>query len=179
MFETRTMYKQFKILSLIVCFILLLPDLISGQENTYPTEQRLFHIERSKNKNLVCYDMNLIDGKLNTKEPLDIYWINREEKPGEKKGLTAIQKRLAYGYKLISQGDDSCEITLSAYPDRKLTIRKHDDKYVCIIVINGQPAILKSLYVKAKPSNSLSVEYVELKGLSFDTGAQVSEKVSK
>ena len=38
--------------------------------STYPTPDRLFHIARSLNRNLVCYDANQTNGKLDTKSPL-------------------------------------------------------------------------------------------------------------
>ncbi|MDH6533880.1 DUF4833 domain-containing protein [Parabacteroides sp. 52] len=160
-------------------FFCLSFSFLYAQENTYPTAERLFHIERSKNKNLVCYDVNIVEGRLESKNPLYIYWVNREEKPGEKKALSMIQKKLAYGYKLLKQGEEHCEITLSAYPDRSMTIQKINQKYVCLIPINGQPAILHSLYVKSKESNSLSVEYVELYGTSLQTQQPVSERVKQ
>lgn len=53
------------------------------EEGTYPTVGRLFHIARSVNKNLVCYDVNLRDGKLDTHDPLNVYWVNREKHPGK------------------------------------------------------------------------------------------------
>ncbi len=161
--------------SLIVAY----PENLFSQENVYPTDERLFHIARSKNKNLVCYDANLENGILNTKKPLNIYWLNREENPGKTNGLSAIQRNLAYGYKLISQNNDSCMVTLSAYPSRKLTIKKLGEKYACIMLINGQPAKLTSLFVKAKSGNSLSVEYIELFGIDLKTDKPISEKVIK
>lgn len=163
------------LLFLLIC--LLLPAGAFSQENTYPTKERLFHIERSKNKNMVCYDVNLVDGRPDEKEPLNVYWINREEAPGEKKGLSGIQKRMAYGYKQISRDDNACQITLQAYPGRVLTLRLLDGKYVCTLEINGKQAILNRLYVKAKENNSLKVEYVELTGTSLDTQSPVSERV--
>lgn len=146
-------------------------------ENTYPTTGRLFHIARSANKNLVCYDINSPEGILDTQNPLNVYWVNREETPGKTNGLNMIQRKMAYGYKVLSQDDDSCDISLRAYPDRKLTISKRGDKYVCTTTINGQIAILQSLYVKAKASNPLSVEYVELHGIMPDTQQMVSERI--
>ncbi|MDL2255870.1 DUF4833 domain-containing protein [Parabacteroides sp. OttesenSCG-928-G06] len=162
---------------LFLCVIASMPLQIWAQDNLYPTENRLFHIERSKNKNLVCYDANLKEGRLDTKKPLEIYWIDREDSPGKRKDLTAIQRRMAYGYKLISSGDDKAEITLTAYSGRTLTIQKKDKMYVCTMQINDRPAILQSLYVQAKPNNSLSVEYVELRGIDAETGAPLTERV--
>ena len=147
--------------------------------NTYETADRLFHIARSANKNLVCYDANMIHGKLDTHKPLKVYWVNREERPGETNGLSYIQRKLAYGYKLVSENTDKCICTLTAYPDRKLTITQQGDKCICTVTINNQQAILKSLYVKASPKNPLSVEYVELRGISLDTKEMVTEKVQK
>ena len=82
--------------------------------STYPTPDRLFHIARSLNRNLVCYDANQANGKL-----------------------------------------------------------------VCRVKIDNRQAILQSLYVKASPNNPLNVEYVELQGITTDTGVPVTEKISK
>lgn len=147
--------------------------------NTYATQERLFHIARSANKNLVCYDINLKSGRLDTSNPLNVYWINREEHPGAKGGLSFIQRKLAYGYKLISNRNGVCVCSLTAYPKRELTIKQNGAGYVCLIKINNEDAILKSLYVKANPKNPLSVEYVELRGISVKTQQMITERVKK
>ena len=52
------------------------------REDLYLTAERLFHISRSVNRNLVCYDAHLTDnGQLVTDEPINVYWVNREERP--------------------------------------------------------------------------------------------------
>ena len=122
--------------------------------STYPTPDRLFHIARSLNRNLVCYDANQTNGKLDTKEPIKVYWLNREMEPGKTNGLSFIQKKMAYGYKVVSVAEHICKI-------------------------DNRQAILQSLYVKASPNNPLNVEYVELQGITTDTGVPVTEKVSK
>ena len=70
-------------------------------------------------------------------------------------------------------------ITLTAYPEKKLTICREGDHFVCHVKIDNRQAILQSLYVKASPNNPLNVEYVELQGITTDTGVPVTEKVSK
>ncbi|MCC8144208.1 MAG: DUF4833 domain-containing protein [Tannerellaceae bacterium] len=161
-------------------WIVLLACPLFAQEKGETSANRLFHIERSKNRNLVCYDINLrADGLLNLKQPLEVYWVNREERPGEVKGLSGMERRFAYGYKVTQTGDNTCKVTLSAYPGRELTIYREGDNYLCTIEIDGQQAILQKLYVKAKESNSLMVEYVELTGISRTTGQQVTERVAK
>lgn len=164
---------------MVLLFICLFTFDVVYAQGQYPVSgNRLFHIERSKNRNLVCYDANLEDGKLLLKSPLEIYWLNREENPGQMKGLSAIQRKMAYGYKVISRGDDSCEITLTAYSGKVLTIQKKNDKYVCTVDIDGKPAILEKLYVKASDKNSLTVEYIELFGVTQDTHISVTERVN-
>jgi len=161
------------------CLFIWVASEIIAQEKGLVSENRLFHIERSINRNLVCYDVNFSDGALNMKQPLDVYWVNQEERAGEVKGLSAIEKKFAYGYKVVSRGEDTANVTLSAYPGRELTIRKQGEKYICTVMIDGQLAILQKLYVKAKEGNSLSVEYVELTGNSIHTGKEVAERVAK
>ena len=99
--------------------------------STYPTPDRLFHIARSLNRNLVCYDANQTNGKLDTKEPIKVYWLNREMEPGKTNGLSFIQKKMAYGYKVVSIAEHTCTITLTAYPEKKLTICREGDHFVC------------------------------------------------
>ncbi|WP_075964217.1 DUF4833 domain-containing protein [Parabacteroides massiliensis] len=147
--------------------------------STYPTPDRLFHIARSLNRNLVCYNANQTNGKLDTKEPINVYWLNREKEPGKTNGLSFIQKKMAYGYKVVSQTEQTCTITLTAYPERELTVCWEKDHFVCHIKINDRQAILQSLYVKASPNNPLHVEYVELQGITADTGVPVTERISK
>ena len=123
--------------------------------STYPTPDRLFHIARSLNRNLVCYDANQTNGKLDTKEPIKVYWLNREMEPGKTNGLSFIQKKMAYGYKVVSITEHTCTITLTAYPEKKLTICREGDHFVCHVKIDNRQAILQSLYVKASPNLSL------------------------
>ena len=143
------MRKRWLLSIVIMLFPFVASFAADPEEGTYPTVGRLFHIARSVNKNLVCYDVNLRDGKLDTHDPLNVYWVNREKHPGETNGLSYIQRKMAYGYKLISASDNACVCSLTAYPSRQLTITKRDSRYVCYITINNQQAILQSLYVKA------------------------------
>ena len=180
--SNRISHTGKRVISIVtILFFTLIATSYAGnpEENTYPTSERLFHIARSTNKNLVCYDVNLENGKLNTKTPLNVYWVNREERPGETNGLSYFQRKMAYGCKRVSELDYFSEGTLTAYSGKKLKICKQDSKYVCMTTIDNQPAILESLYVQTKSGSPLSVEYVELQGISTSTGAKVSERVKK
>jgi hypothetical protein len=146
-------------------------------DSTYRTENRLFHIERSKNKNIVCYDLNTdATGKPDEKQPLSVYWINREEHPGRLGELSYIQQRLAYGYTVAGKRNEAIIIELNAAKDRLITVEHDEQNYFCRIEINKQPSVLQKIYIKTKTPNSLQVEYVEIEGLDMMTGAPVKER---
>ena len=160
-------------------FLPLLAAHAQTNDNTYETPERLFYIGKSANRNIVCYDVNAKNGQLDTENPIKVYWVNREEHPGRTNGLSYFQRKMAYGYDVVSKGNNTCRCTLTAYPHRQLTIMKHRSKYTCLININHQAAILKSLYVKSKPHNPLSVEYVVLEGIDLKTHKVVKETIKK
>ena len=148
-----------------------------ASDNTYPTKNRLFHIERSKNKNIVCYDMNMDKtGKPDDKKPLSVYWINREEHPGQHGELSYIQEKLAYGYTVAGKQNGVIIIELNAVKNRKITLERNKQKYICRMEINRKPAELTMIYVKTKSPNSLQVEYVDIHGLDLSTGTSVTER---
>lgn len=161
-----------------LAFLLILPfQLLADSDANEHSDYRLFHVERSKNKNIVCYDVNVNGTGLNTSEPINVYWINREERVGARDGLSAIQKRLAFGYKVKSKDDTSAQIAINACSDRIIRVEKDTDSYKCFTQINHQDAVLSKIYVKTKESNSLSVEYVELSGTSLASGKSISERI--
>ena len=163
---------------ILLTFLLVLPfQLLADNDASDHSDYRLFHVERSKNKNIVCYDVNLTGSILDSSEPIKVYWINHEERMGARNGLSAIQKRLAFGYKLKSKNGSSAQITINACPDRTIRIEKDTDSYRCFTKIAKQEAVLNKIFVKTKDSNSLKVEYVELSGTSLITGKPINEKI--
>lgn len=169
------------ILRKIFLFFLFVPLLLRAQSegHVYTTPERLFHIARSVNRNLVCYDVQLIQGKVSAEHPIKVYWLNREERPGARDGLSYIQRKWAYGYQAVRSASQQWTCTLKAYPKRSLTLTCHQGKWCCLVRIRQQEAILKSIYVKSRDHNPLKVEYVELKGCTLAGGRDVSERIYK
>lgn len=170
----------------IICFVLIIcclpvfsssPD--PGEDGTYSTETRLFHIERSKNRNIVCYDLNAdaAGGAPNGKSPLSVYWINREKHPGQQGALSYIQQKLAYGYSVAGKQDGVIVIELNALKSRKIILDRNGGKYICRMEINKHPSALLKVYVKTKTGNSLQVEYVDIQGYDLATGTPVTERI--
>ncbi len=144
-----------------------------------PGTNRLFVIARSKNANLICYDLNYIaPGKLNPENPIHVYWLNQTDRPGTTDELSYIQSKLAYGYTANPAGANKWEISLVAFPQRKLMLEKNGDgNFQSRITISGHQAILKKIYVQADPENSLKVLWVDIYGLDIHTGKEVKERI--
>lgn len=136
---------------------------------------RLFHISRSVNKNIVCYDAQLKNGALDVAQPIHVYWHNNEDRPGAEDELSAVQRKMAYGYKVKASGANEATVTLTAYGKRSIKVCKRSGKWVALITINGKECVLNEIYVKCK--GALSVDYVELRGKSLSDGAKMTEKV--
>ena len=162
----------------LICCIACIPVISASgpPDDTYQTENRLFHVERSKNKNIVCYDFN--DHMANkTDDPVYIYWINREERPGQPGELSYIQRKMAYGYSVLDKTNGVITIELNAVKSKKLLIRQEGSRYICQVDINQQPSVLQKVYVKTKSNNSIQVEYVDIFGNSLDTGLSIKERI--
>lgn len=140
---------------------------------------RLFIIERSKNANVVCYDVNFDKrNRIDKDRPLRVYWINHTDRPGEISDLNYIQNKFAYGYASRSLPNGVFEVTLVAFPSRKLFIEANaKGNYFGRIMINGRQAILQKIYVQAKPDNSLKVAWVELYGQEVGSGQALTERI--
>ncbi|MDR3245170.1 MAG: DUF4833 domain-containing protein [Prevotellaceae bacterium] len=164
-----------------LCLLCLFLSAFKAEDDTYTTGKRLFYIERSKNKNIVCYDFNVgKDGKLDKNTPVVVYWINREEYPGKRGELSYIQRKMAYGYTIAGKQEKSVTIELNALPDRQVIIEEDEPQlYSGKIMINKQLSILHKIYVKTRSSNSLTVEYVEISGVSVQTGLPISERITE
>ncbi|MCX5905689.1 MAG: DUF4833 domain-containing protein [Deltaproteobacteria bacterium] len=141
--------------------------------------QPLFIIERSKNANVVHYDARLTaDGKLDPKEPVIAYWVKLAG-DGRREELSWIEKKKAYGFDL--KPDPSVKgykMTLVADPQRPITVKKEGDAVRAEGVIDGQPAVLEKMYIKA--SDGLmgpKVEYIELYGKDLETGGKRYQKI--
>jgi hypothetical protein len=138
----------------------------------------LFKIERSKNKNVVRYDLCISDnGDTPDANPVKAYWILEN---GRTKDLNAIQSKFAYGIKSQEKvGEDRFTIVLVAFEERKITIEKVEDNFRAIISISGKDSILDKIYVKSEEGafGLPKVNYIDLFGRILQTNASVEERI--
>ena len=151
--------------------------MLASSASASPPETRLFHVERSKNANIVAYDVRLNPrGTIDTSSPIDGYWVRLAE-DGRRKELSGLEKRLAYGWTAKRDGEDALLLSLKALPDREMTVVHGKKGYEARMKIAGVPAQFVKAYVKTKEGGLLpKVLYVDFFGRRLDNGEPIVER---
>jgi hypothetical protein len=141
------------------------------------TYRHLFHIERSKNANIVQYDaVEEGSGRLDSKAPVVAYWIMRAE-DGRRESLTFLE-RSAYGFDVRPEPGGSWLVKLKSLPDRTLRVLLWRGRWVAQAVIRGRSAVLERVFVEADDSGLVpSVRWIDLFGVDMVTGALLTERL--
>lgn len=143
-------------------------------------QQTLFHIERSKNDNIVQYDALVDeDGRLNKRKPVVAYWI-RPHKEDRIKQLSWIQRTFAYGFKAkLSKDRHSVTLDMVADIGRPIHVNFIDGAYRASIVIDGEESHIEKMYIHSVGSGtSTSVEYIDLHGSGVESGGAHYERIT-
>ncbi len=143
------------------------------------TRQHLFDIQRSKNANVVRYDLSLDRaGRYRLRGPLDVYWVLLEE-DGRREELRPLERRLAYGYKILPGATrDSLPVQLVAVKSRRITIRNRGEGFHPEVAVAGEPSVLTLVRVATKERGPIpKVLHVDLHGKSIETGRPTFERL--
>jgi hypothetical protein len=144
------------------------------------TYEKLFFIQRSKNANEVHYDARVAkSGQLDEDEPVVGYWINKAE-GGGRSSLTFLEKA-AYGYDVEPASGGTYALSLEAFEDRPLTLRK-DAKgaWRVAMKVAGKDAYLQKLYVATDESGFVpSVLHVDVFAVGTADGKPLQERLKK
>ena len=146
----------------------------------YPVPQeprQVFYVQRSLNPNTVVYVARMADGRLDADEPVEVYW-RRYNNEGEKKELSALERRLAFGVKSepVPHQPGRFMVRVVSYPDRPALLRLAAGVPRLEAVVAGEPAGLDHAYLEVDDSGSLPrVTRVDLHGHSLATGRPVME----
>ena len=138
----------------------------------------LFFIERSKNKNLVQYDIRLTENRdLPDVSPVDAYWILEN---GRREELNLIEKK--YGYGIVRQeklDSGKLKVILAAFKGWEIIVERINNSFKAVIPINGVESILQKIYIKSEETRAAvpRVLYVELFGWTKETGLPIRERI--
>lgn len=171
------MLVKFRHLFLLIFF---LPAWLSaaGLEPGTISQQHLFKIERSKNANIVQYDVQVrADGTLDPKTPVVAYWIRLAE-DGRRMKLRFFEKRFAYGFSAAYEpASNSVTLVMKADLGRDLKILKSMDGYRAMVTIDGRDALIDKIFVQSSGKKLFKqVEYIELHGVDRITGEDRFER---
>ena len=159
------------------------PGTDKGANVVYPTPptstDRLFYVQRTPNANTIIYDLNLNnDGKLNTEQPVKVYWLKYAER-GQKEELNYIQRKFAYGLNTKALNNGSYDIRFVSYKKFPLTLMKGvDGKYHIFASVAQKQVILNRIFVKIEGGSFWipNVLYVEIKGTDPETGKEIVDR---
>jgi Domain of unknown function (DUF4833) len=166
---------RLSVMTLLLVIINLFPQSIlaaSGDKANH-----LFFIERSKNKNLVQYDVRLTENRnLPDLRPVNAYWILENGKHEE---LNSVEKDYAYGIARQQKLDkDKFKIILAAFKGLEIIVERMNDSFKALVPINGKESILQKIYIKSEETEALfpRVIYVDLFGRIKGTGLAIKER---
>jgi hypothetical protein len=138
----------------------------------------LFFIERSKNKNLVQYDIRLTENSdLLDRTPVNVYWILENGKHEE---LNSVERKYAYGIARQEKIEkDKLRVILVALKGREILVQKISGFFKAIVSINGKESILHKIYIKSEETAAglPRVLYVELIGRATQTNLPLRERI--
>ena len=150
----------------------------SVMATSWNNTDHLFFIERSKNKNVVQYDVQLMENNdLREPSPVVVYWALEN---GRQEKLNLIQRKYAYGIDSQDKLEkNKFRIILVALKDREIIVERINGSYKAVVSIGGKYSILKKVYVKSKKGliGMPKVLYIDLFGLDIKTNLPIREQI--
>jgi len=149
---------------------------------TASIENLLFFIQRSPDANTVVYELNLNkDGTLCSQAPVKVSWIRYAE-DGKREELTPIERKQVYGVQSLNLGNDEYEIHLMAYTKLPLYLKRSqtDNKYKIYIKDEGQPYLLKRMFIKLDRCSFWypRVQYIDLVAVDTANGREILRRIN-
>jgi len=159
-------------LRLLLACLVLVPAVGGAQ-----TTREIFHIERSKNGNVVRYDARITkDGQLDPKNPINAYF---QRPDGTTFAITTMEFKFFYGYKVKWDEDGKFwHFSIAAAKERPMKLYLLDGKPVAEGRIAGVQCYVSKFFVQFKKDTIIpGVEWVDLYGAEIKSGRQVHERV--
>ncbi|MGY4384395.1 hypothetical protein ACVWYN_001421 [Pedobacter sp. UYP24] len=142
---------------------------------------QLFYLQRDPNLNTLIYALNIDKaGEVDKDEPILAYWI-RYGDGGEKKDLSFVQRKFAYGVESKMLGKDQFELRFVSHKKLALYLVKSadDKKYHVYVTINKKKLLLDRIFVRIEGGTFWlpNVKYVELRGVNQENNTLVTERI--
>jgi len=167
-------------LFIIILLLFVIPGFVSwpARADSPDKADHLFFIERSKNKNLVQYDIRLTENSdLSDSSSVNVYWILEN---GRHEELNLIERKYAYGISLQEKIEkNKLRVILVALKGREILVEKVNGFFKALVSINGKESILHKIYIKSEETAAglPRVLYVELIGRAKQTNLLLKERI--
>lgn len=146
----------------------------------HPGNYNLFTIDRSRDPDIIMYDVNLDSrGNLNRSMPISVYW-KRISKESQFEPLTRIQNKMGYGIKFQNISENKAEFQFVSSLDRLFELRKcSDNHYRVFTICDSHKVELKSLYIHFKDNSSWipAITKIDLYGIDTASGGIITESI--
>ena len=166
--------------SLFIVLLLIILSLIPRSIFAVSEEKvgHLFFIERSKNKNLVQYDIRLTEDRdLLNPSPIRVYWILEN---GRREELNTIEREYAYGIAHQERLDkDKFKVILAGLKGMEIIVERMNDSFKALVSIDGRESILERIYIKSEErwTGPPKVLYIDLFGRTKEMGFPIKERI--
>ena len=138
----------------------------------FPTPEgianQLFYLQRDPNTNTIVCQLNVDkQGEVNKVQPVNVFWMRYGDK-GEKKELSYIQRKFAYGIVSKDLGNGQFELRFVSHKKLPMYLRKStaDKKYHVYATINNKKMEIERIFLRIEGGTFWfpNVKYVEIKG---------------
>jgi len=163
-----------------IVLLLIILSLFPRSLFAVPEEKfsHLFFIERSKNKNLVQYDVRLAkDRDLSNPSPIRVYWILEN---GRREELNTMEREYAYGIAHQEKLDkNKFKVILAGLKSLEIIVERMNDSFKAMVSIDGRESILERIYIKSEEKwiGPPKVLYIDLFGRTKEMGLPIKERI--
>ena len=129
---------------------------------------QLFYLQRDPNTNTIICQLNVDKhGEVNAENPVNVFWMRYDDK-GEKKDLSYIQRKFAYGILTKNLGNGHFELRFTSHKKLPMYLNKSeaDKRYHVYATINKKKLQIERIFLRIEGGSFWlpNVKYVEIKG---------------
>lgn len=147
---------------------------------TKGSDNILFKIDRSRDADIICYDVVLDNyGKLDKESPVSIYWL-RKTKDFVHEPLTMIQNRFSYGIRYYETSEHHAIFRFVSFNDRDFKLeRSLDGQYGVFTRLGDRLVKVERIYVQfgGGPYLTPVISEVILYGRDPESGILMTENI--
>ncbi|EPR71684.1 DUF4833 domain-containing protein [Cyclobacterium qasimii] len=148
--------------------LLILGFLLSSNHSAQ-SQQILFTIERSLNKDQIVYFLHLDEkGQIKEKDPIQIKWLENE-RTGELVPINWIKKKFGYGIDVLSHEKNQLTFKFVSYDKKQFLLKKDSlGNYMVFAKINERTMKIHHIYLEIEGGSFWKPNITEVSVTGFN-----------